>query len=158
MVCERPKMINRDAEGRLHSEASKAIEYPDGWGLYAWHGIIVKEHIVMRPDMITISEIEAEKNQEIKRVIIERYGIGRYLVDSNATKLDVSEYGTLYEKDLNWFKLRMVHVKNSTPLPDGTKKDYFLSVEPDCKTALEAVASTFELTDTFYSQFIGDQS
>jgi hypothetical protein len=151
-------MINRDSEGRLHSETSKAIEYPDGWGLYAIHGVDVDEYIVMRPEEITTVKIESEQNQEVKRVMIERYGVGRYLVDSNAKKLDESEYGTLYEKDLDGFKLRMVHVKNSTPLSDGTKKDYFLPVEPDCKTALEAVASTFELTQEFYHNFIGGQS
>jgi len=158
IVCERPQMINRDSEGRLHSETSKAIEYPDGWGLYAIGGVVVDEYIVMRPQEITIVKIEAEGNQEVKRVMIERYGVGRYLVNSNAKKLDESEYGTLYEKDLTGFKLRMVHVKNSTPLPDGTKKDYFLPVGPDCKTALEAVASTFELTQEFYHNFIGGQS
>jgi hypothetical protein len=39
MVCNRPKVINRDARGELHSETGKAIEWPDGWGFHALHGI-----------------------------------------------------------------------------------------------------------------------
>lgn len=39
MVCNRPSAINRDEAGQLHSETGKAIEWPDGWGFHALHGI-----------------------------------------------------------------------------------------------------------------------
>jgi hypothetical protein len=39
IVCDRPKKIERDNSGRLHSLVGKAIEYKDGWGLYMIHGV-----------------------------------------------------------------------------------------------------------------------
>jgi hypothetical protein len=44
----------------------------------------------------------------------------------------------------------MVRVKNSTPEPDGTYKEYFLRVPPTIKTAREAVAWTFEMDENEY--------
>ena len=39
MVCARPTKINRDLRGQLHSDTEMAISYPDGWGIYALHGV-----------------------------------------------------------------------------------------------------------------------
>ena len=44
MMCARPIRICRE-DGRLHSDQVKAIEYPDGWGLYALDGVILKEDL-----------------------------------------------------------------------------------------------------------------
>jgi hypothetical protein len=38
LASERPLWIKRDPEGRLHGETGKAIEWPDGNGVSAWHG------------------------------------------------------------------------------------------------------------------------
>ena len=39
MVCDRPKEINRNEQGRLHNRKGKSIEYKDGWGLYHLNGV-----------------------------------------------------------------------------------------------------------------------
>ncbi len=39
IVCDRPKSICRDEDGRLHNVKGKSIEYKDGWGLYHVHGV-----------------------------------------------------------------------------------------------------------------------
>ena len=49
MVCERPTKINRDDQGRLHFSAGPSIVWPDGWGLYHWHGTSVMERLIMQP-------------------------------------------------------------------------------------------------------------
>lgn len=46
--------------------------------------------------------------------------------------------------------LVMVKVVNSTPEPDGQFKDYFLRVPPQMRRAKEAVAWTFNKTETKY--------
>ena len=40
-ISERPCEIHMDEEGRLHNDKDAAIKYPDGWGVYAWHGVRV---------------------------------------------------------------------------------------------------------------------
>lgn len=71
IVTERPVLINRDANGNLHSDTEMAIRYPDGWGFYAWHGRRVPEWVIMNPSM---EGIAAEENTEIRRCAIESMG------------------------------------------------------------------------------------
>jgi hypothetical protein len=48
MVCARPKQINRNTNGQLHSITGKSIEYPDGWGLYHINGIKFEEELFLK--------------------------------------------------------------------------------------------------------------
>ena len=48
MVCERPKAIRRNDDGQLHSDQKMAIEYPDGWGLYALDGVVLPEDMWLK--------------------------------------------------------------------------------------------------------------
>ena len=41
IVSNRPSVLNRDAAGRLHSETGMAMQFRDGYGFYAWHGVRV---------------------------------------------------------------------------------------------------------------------
>jgi hypothetical protein len=141
MVCERPIHIRRDDRGRLHCEDETAIQWPDGWGLYMWHGVRVPAHVITAPATITVAQIEGEQNAEVRRVMIQRYGMARYLSDSGAKQISETERGTLYRKELAGDEpIVMVKVRNSTPEPDGSVKDYFLRVPPTMTNASEAVA------------------
>lgn len=40
-ISDRPTVINRDGEGRLHCENGPSIAYRDGWALHHWHGVSV---------------------------------------------------------------------------------------------------------------------
>jgi len=49
---KKQKVDNRDSEdeeGRLHCEDKKALEYPDGWGVYSWHGVRVPDFVIEKP-------------------------------------------------------------------------------------------------------------
>src|SRR5581483_4839727 len=97
VVCtERPVCVHRDERGRLHCEDGAAIAYPDGWGVYAIHGVRVPAEIVLHPERISIKQCREERNAELRRVLIERYGQGRYLLDSGARVVHQDEFGTLY--------------------------------------------------------------
>ncbi len=91
-----------------------------------------------------MQRIDAESNAEVRRVMIDRYGTERYIVDGGATEVSRDRCGILYRKALAGDEaIVMVKVRNSTPEPDGSVKDYWLRVPPDVKTAREAVAWTF---------------
>jgi hypothetical protein len=115
-VSERHNKLDRDTQGRIHCEDGPAIEYPDGWQIHAWHGIRVAPWIIEKPQFITVDKIKAEQNSEIRRVMIERYGAGKYLVDSGAQAIHSDRFGILYKQD----DIVCVRVLNSTPEPDGT--------------------------------------
>lgn len=66
-----------------------AVRYRDGWGVWSIHGTRVIERVVLHPETLTVAEIRAEPNAEVRRVMRERYGDGRYLVDIGAQVLDM---------------------------------------------------------------------
>jgi len=150
-VSDFPERLEFDDRNRLHSTEGPAIKWRDGWSVYYWHGTPVPAKIIESPELITIESINYEHNQEVRRVMIERYGAGRYILDSDAEEVQQDEYGILYRQHLpNDEPVTIVRVKNSTPEPDGSIKEYFLRVPPDTETAKEGVAWTFGLESNDY--------
>jgi hypothetical protein len=144
-VSERPIVYEEDGQGRLHSETGTAIEFGDGYKLYSWHGATVPQSLIEHPEKLTVREILAELNVEIRRIMIERFGPSRFVEESGAEKIHEDDCGVLFRKELvNDEPLVMVKVLNTTPEPDGSRKSYFLRVPPTMRTAREAVAWTFE--------------
>ena len=131
MVSDRPEVLHVDDRGRSHCETGPFVRWRDGSALYAIHGVRVPSDIVERPGSITTQRIDAQQNAEVRRIMINRYGQARYLVDSQAVELHRDDFGVLYQKPIpNDEPLTMVKVVNSTPEPDGSFKDYFLRVDP----------------------------
>ena len=71
IISAKPEHIHLDERGRLHCETGAAIRYPDGFSVYAIHGVRLPEKVVVSPESITIPEIEAEENAEVRRIMIE---------------------------------------------------------------------------------------
>lgn len=120
--------------------------------VYIVGGVVVDPYVVENPEKITVGDIEAEENAEIRRVKIDQYGQSRYLKDARAEVVSEDDFGTLYIKNLGDDEpLMMVKVINSTAEPDGTFKDYFIRVDPNAyggiKTARAAIASTWRNKD-----------
>jgi len=168
-VSERHNILARDERGRLHSVTGPAVAYPDGWAIYAVHGVRVPADIITNPESVTAERIDKEQNAEVRRVMIERMGYERYILESGAQLLNTDEYGSLYRKELaDDEPLVMVHVLNSTPEPDGTIKKYMLRCHPQLRpmladgklgapqemTAHNAVASTFGLRGEEYAPLV----
>lgn len=74
LLVRRPKMLARDAEGRLHSAKGKCLQYRDGWGFYVWHGVRVPEKVILMPHLLTSEDWQNEESTEARRVIQERMG------------------------------------------------------------------------------------
>lgn len=51
--------------------------------VYAIHGVRVNANVIA--NNFTITDIRAEQNAEVRRIMIERYGAGRYAEESGAT-------------------------------------------------------------------------
>jgi uncharacterized protein DUF6745 len=50
ILSERPTALHVDDKGELHHDTGPAVSYPDGWALWAWHGIRVPQDLVERDD------------------------------------------------------------------------------------------------------------
>ena len=104
-------------------------------------------------------QISREGNVEVRRAMIERYGLERYLRAADATKLDeVHEPpfpgllgARLWRVDMPRDEpLCVVELVNSTPEPDGSARSYMLRVPPDVETAHQAVAWTWGMAEHEY--------
>ena len=166
-------MITFDENKKLHNEDGPAIEYRDGFAVYAWHGIRVPQECITDKKSITSEKIRAEPNAEIARCMVEIIGLDKFLADSNAEKIHEDGWEKLWQADIGLPEPYMaVEVKNSTPEPDGSIKTYFLQVHPELRplpdieedeldygrpqelTALNAIASTFGLRGEEYQPHI----
>jgi hypothetical protein len=150
-ICRIPK-ISLDEIGRLHNERGPAVEFPDGYKIFAWRNLPVPREVIESPGYLTGKRIDEERNVELRRTFIDKFGIGNYLRETSAGIRDQTELGTLYLKQLPGDEpIAVVRVKNSTPEIDGSFKEYFLRVPPNMKTVREAVAWTFGLKPDEYS-------
>ncbi len=87
MVSDRPTILHRDDNGQLHCEDGPAIAWLDGFCIYSIHGVTVPKWVIERPDTITVQTIDAEQNAEVKRIMIDRMGVNRYLQETSAKVL-----------------------------------------------------------------------
>ncbi|MBX3075279.1 hypothetical protein KF728_23560 [Candidatus Obscuribacterales bacterium] len=151
IVTYRPQMLVLDSDDRLHNNSGPAVEYNDSWCIYARHGKFIPERVIRFAHRKNLLEIDREQNIEVRRHLIEVYGVEQYLKDAEAVKIDEDSCGVLYRKDFLLDEpLKMVKVLNSSPEPDGTFKYYFLRVPPNVMTAREAVAWTFGMSPEEY--------
>jgi hypothetical protein len=136
--------VKRGGRTLLHNERGPAVLFPDGWAIWAINGVRVPQKVVEKPNDLTVAEIQSEANAEIRRVMMERFGWSRYLVESGAKEIHRDDWGILYRQEIKDDEpLVMVKVVNGTPEPDGSIKDYFLRVPPNVNKARDAVAWTF---------------
>jgi hypothetical protein len=152
MVSDFPEVLHLDAWNRLHCTDGPSLRWRDGLELYHLHGLPVGRQIVMKPHMMTAAQIDGEKNVELRRVLIEQFGAERYMRESGAVLQHQDHRGKLWRKErAGDTPYVMVEVRNSTPEPDGSVKNYWLRVPPQCRTASKAVAWTFGLSVKDYA-------
>jgi hypothetical protein len=141
IIVRRPKVLTCDEAGHLHSATGRCVEYRDGWGFYAWHGVRVSERIICAPQTLTRQDFLQESNVEVRRIIQERMG-ERFVREMRGKILDQGSRGTLYQVKLPRDPERVAHyvqVQDTTTL-----RQYFLRVPPTIQTAAEAVAWSFQ--------------
>lgn len=88
-VCIRPSSVKLNKDGNLHSGDSMAISWPDGTGYYFLNGIPMEENHVLTPaEKLDIKDILNEKNVDVRRELIRKIGIERFVQKVGAKVLD----------------------------------------------------------------------
>lgn len=149
IMIDRPVQMHLDQRGMLHNTQGPSCLYEDGLGLFSLRGIAVPQWIA--EGQFDLAKIFEVTNAEWRRVMIDRYGIERYLQESNANLISQDRFGRLFRISLGQGQdpLMMIEVINSTPEQDGTYKKYFLRVPPTMLTAQQAVAWTFSMENDY---------
>lgn len=95
IVCDRPTVLNHDDRWRLHGEGKPAIQFADGYSLYAYHGVMLPEAYQISPQHWRSEWLLREKNAELRRVLIQGIGYDRLCQELQAEVLDTWREYTL---------------------------------------------------------------
>ena len=80
-VCyasERPSMVKLDCKMQPHCEDGPAIKYPDGWSVYADHGVYISKKIVMDPSGYTAQTLKKLNTERIK-IVLRKLGVEKFM-------------------------------------------------------------------------------
>ena len=150
-VSERHHILVRDQRGRLHCPTGPAVCFPDGWAIYAYHGVRVPASVIEDRAKATPKLILAEQNVEVRRVMMDLYGHGRFAQDAGARIISRSrKHGAELmalplPADDPEKVLKAVRLTCPT-----TGNIYFERVPPDVTDALEALSWRFQIKPKEY--------
>jgi hypothetical protein len=145
-ISERHNRCLLDERNRLHSETGMAVQYPDGWGIYALHGIQFAEELYWKIAKRTITSKEALgiQSADQRAVALQYLGGEKLMADFGGKVIAQDEYGELIElsglPDTNnrpYKYLKALNPENNTYV--------WLRTHPDCKTPAEAEARSYRL-------------
>ncbi|WP_425403877.1 DUF6745 domain-containing protein [Hwanghaeella sp.] len=142
-ICERPRIVEQDEDGVLHSAAGPAVAYPDGWGLYAWRGSLVPRRWIENPGGLTPRIALTHPYVEQRRAACEILGWERVLSALETRVIQADDdpmIGELVEAEIPEIgRERFLRVLC------GTGRRFALPVPPGMTSALAANAWTYGL-------------
>jgi len=151
-VCSRPCQFRLDSKYRLHAEAESALEFPDGYKLYSYHGVTLPEKYgKIHPANWRSQWFLEEDNAELRRVLIQGIGYARICEELEARELDCWQEYTLlrinadidgfdsddFEGDRDAPKKEDIYLLKMTCPSTGFI--HALRVPPDVRSAQEAI-------------------
>ncbi|HEY9851838.1 MAG TPA: hypothetical protein V6D28_20365 [Leptolyngbyaceae cyanobacterium] len=138
LACDRPSEISFDSQQKLHAEGKPALQFPDGYSIYSYHGVNLPEKYgKLLPHEWEPQWLLEENNAEIRRVLIQGIGYGRICQELAITELDKwQEYTLLKLKDYLDFE-PIYLLKMTCP---STGAIHVLRVPPNLKSAREAIS------------------
>jgi internalin A len=137
IVCDRPRILSFDNQQRLHAEGSPALQFADGWGVYAYHGVRLPEKYGKAlPNQWQAQWLLEEQNAELRRVLIQGIGYARIVEELHAIELDSWQEYTLIKIDSRVDIEPIYLVKMTCP---STGYIHALRVPPDLQSAREAI-------------------
>lgn len=163
ILTERPTELHHDAEGRLHHPSGPAVRYPDGWCLWAWHGVLMPREIV--EDDVPIARAVSLRNSEQRRCAVEmlagRAGWRRVVDQARWPRVgretpDPGNPGQVLSlwcvEELYDDHLHLLLMTNGTLERDGTRREFGELVPGWIRDPVEAAAWQIGLTSAEYHE------
>ena len=136
-ISERHNVLNRDTQGRLHKDEGAALSYPDGWSIYALHGVRMKAEYVITPaEKLDPRTVLSEKNVDTRRELIRKVGVERMLEMIPNRVIDSSGNYSLLGVDLSD---QIKNAKFLKMLNPSLGVWHVEGVHPSCNTVQQAI-------------------
>lgn len=69
VLTPKPVEMHFDEQRRLHNAEGAAILYPDGWGVWMWHGVNVPQWAIEHPEKISVGDLMLEENPRTREAM-----------------------------------------------------------------------------------------
>ncbi|MCX7898508.1 MAG: hypothetical protein N2444_00195 [Methylocystis sp.] len=138
LVCDFPEIIKIDDRNRPHCEDGPSHRWRDGWSLYHWHGVRVPGEWITQKDTLTVAEVFAERNAEVRRAGCQILGWDKVLSGIDARLIDDDGdpfIGSLYEGQIPG-----AATCGFLKVECGTGRTFVIPVPAGLKSAIEAQA------------------
>ncbi|MEP0757783.1 DUF6745 domain-containing protein [Coleofasciculus sp. FACHB-T130] len=138
IICDRPRVLSFDNQQRLHAEGAPAIQFADGYSLYASHGVRLPEKYgKLHPHQWQAKWLLEDNNAELRRVLIQGIGYDKIAQELGAIELDSYQEYTLLKIDTDIDVEPISLLKMTCP---STGFIHALRVPPEMISAREAIA------------------
>lgn len=147
IITNRPEEIHFDDNNELHNEMGPAIKFRRGTksNIYSIHGVVVPQNVIMEPELLSVEMIEKEDNAEIKRIMMDRMGISKYLEKTGATIVDMDSTFVSKQNDGRYVPRVLMVDKDKRKFLVGTDgstdRVYYMQVPEHVKTCSEAASA-----------------
>ncbi|MBK9080477.1 MAG: hypothetical protein IPL91_15910 [Hyphomicrobium sp.] len=151
-LTDRPEFIKTE-RGDLHADEGPAVAWPGGaMPMWRWRGLPVAEHVMAPIAAMDARSIRRERSVILRDIMIERFGLERFIRECGAKPVRQDEVGSLWvaEHPVPRRRVTAVEVVNGTAEPDGSYRHYFIRVPNIIRTARGAVAWSYGLTAEQY--------
>ena len=143
VIASRKPVIQRWENNQLHCPDGPTMMFADGYARWLIEGLSVPSRFVTDPGSLSVEEINAEENDELRRVMIGQYTWDRYLLESGAQVLD-----TVYDSDGIMQSLMAAGgMKVFCCACNSTARTYTKEVGEDCMTVADAQAYMMAIED-----------
>ena len=156
-VSERHSVLHRDAQDRLHCDDGPAVAYPDGWGVWAWHGVRVSRRVIENPSSLSVQATLAERNGQLRRVMLTRIGPARLRAELPESVVDTDLDGRGMVRRL--FELEGLTDRRFVSYTCPSTRTFYAAqtVPPQVRTCAEAIAWRFSALDVTASGQLSTQ-
>jgi hypothetical protein len=165
VVCEPPLELHVEPVAgtyRLHNADGPAVVWGDAAGHqdHYLHGVRVPEHL-FGPD-VTIDDLHAEPNSEVRRVLIERMGWPAYIQRAGLTLLASAPDPGNGEHELRLYELppelhedrRLLTMVNGSPDRSGRRREYAELVPAGFDDPIAAAAWQYDCPPEVYRELL----
>lgn len=158
-TADRPVRLRFDEARRLHADDGAALAWSDGYGVYAWHGYRIPDThhwIIADKARLTVQAAMAERNAELRRIMLEIVGFERVAAELGAAVVDqdvnCGQPRRLLRAEVGGETLAILHVVNGSLEPNGTRREFHLGALSEARTCHEAVAMSYGRASHSYQE------
>jgi len=138
VVSQKPTLIKKNSNG-LHCENGPALSYDDGGvsDIYALNGIVMpKDYVLIPEEKMDVMVVLNEKNTEIRRELLRKIGMERFLQIAPHTVIDTKGNYQLLSINLSDVVKEAKYLKMINP---SIGVYHVEGVHPDCRTVDHAI-------------------